>query len=131
MSKLFFKCISWYLVFAMLLVGIAPNVYAGFSPSDQLVLSRSDRTYDLQRIQMILETKLVRTRLNEFGFSQDEIQTRLSRLDSEQIHQLALKLDDINVGAGGFEVLVVVLLIAIVVGIWFQITGKRVIIQSR
>ena len=131
MSKLFLKCISWYMVFAMLLIGIVPNVYAGFSPSDQLVLSRSDRTYDLQRIQMILETKLVRTRLNEFGFSQDEIQTRLSRLDSAQIHQLALKLDDINVGAGGFEVLVVVLLIAIVVGIWFQITGKRVSIQSR
>ncbi len=56
---------------------------------------------------------------------------RLSRLDDKQLHRIALRLDEIRVGGNGFEVLVVILLIGILVGVWFYVSDKRIIIQSK
>ena len=72
---------------------------------------------------------MIRERLSQLGFSQDEIQAKLSKLDDQQIHQLASTIDDIKVGGGGFEVVVVLLLIAILIGVWFHVTGKKVVIE--
>jgi hypothetical protein len=115
----------------MFALGIAPRVDAGLSPSEIIALSQADRTSRLQNIQKILETKMICKRLQQLGFSQDDIQRRLSRLDDQQIHQIALKLDGIRVGGSGFEVLVVLILIGILVGVWFHISGKRILIQSK
>lgn len=131
MPKLFLRCVSWYLVFAMFLIGITPKVYAGFSPSDVLALSHVDRISDLERIQKILETKMIRKRLDQIGFSQHEIQTRLSKLNDQQIHQIALRLDEIRVGSSAGVVLGVLLLIGILFGAWLYFTGKRVVIENR
>ena len=129
MTKPFIKCVSWYLVIAMLILGVVPNVYAGLSPSEAINLSQVERVSDLQSIQKILEIKMVGQRLEQLGFSENEIQTRLNLLNDDQIHQLALNLDDIKVGSGGFEVLVVFLLIGILVAAWLHVTGKKVIIK--
>ena len=131
MSKKLIKCVSWFLVVGMFALGIVPRVDAEFSPSEIIVLSQADRTSQLQNIQKILETKMVCKRLQQLGFSRDEIQRRLSRIDDQQIHQIALKLDEIRVAGNGFEVLVVLLLIGILVGVWFHVSGKRIIIQSK
>jgi hypothetical protein len=131
MSKKLIKCVSWFLVVGMFALGIVPRVDAGLSPSEIIVFSQADRTSHLQNIQKILETKMVGKRLQQLGLSQDDIQMRLSRLDDQQIHQIALKLDKIRVGGNGFEVLVVLLLIGILVGVWFYASGKRIIIQSK
>jgi hypothetical protein len=131
MSKSFVKCVSWYLVLAMFVIGIAPRVDAGLCPSEAIAVSHADRTSDLENIQKILETKMIRKRLEKLGFSQDEIKARLNRLNDKQIHHFALRLDEIRVGSGGFEVLVVVLLIGILVGVWLHVTGKKVVIQSK
>lgn len=131
MSKRLVKCVSWCLVVGMFVVGIAPRVDAGFSPSEIIALSQANRTSDLQNIQKILETKMIRKRLQQLGFSQDDIQGRLSRLNDQQIHQIALKLDEIRVGGNGFEVLVVLLLIGILVGVWLYVSGKRIVVQSK
>ena len=131
MSKKLVKCVSWCLVVGMFALGIAPRVDAGFSPSEIIALSQADRTSRLHNIQKILETKMICIRLQQLGFSQDDIQRRLSRLDDQQIHQIALKLDEIKVGGNGFEVLVVLILIGILVGVWFHISGKRIVIQSK
>jgi len=112
-------------------LGIVPRVDAGLSPSEIIVFSQADRTSHLQNIQKILETKMVGKRLQQLGLSQDDILMRLSRLDDKQIHSIALKLDEIRVGGNGFEVLVVILLIGILVGVWFYVSGKRIIIQSK
>ncbi|MBW1677950.1 MAG: PA2779 family protein [Deltaproteobacteria bacterium] len=131
MSKRLVKCVSWCLVVGMFVVGIAPRVDAGFSPSEITALSQADRISDLQNIQKILETKMIRKRLQQLGFSQDDIQGRLSRLNDQQIHQIALKLDEIRVGGNGFEVLVVLLLIGILVGVWLHVSGKKIVVQSK
>lgn len=125
------KWVAWHLVVAMFVMGLVPRVEAGFSPSEIIATARIDRTADLRKIQKILETKMIRTRLDELGFSKDEIRTRLDRLGDGEIHALALRLDELRVGGGGFEVLVIILLVAILVGVWLYVAGKKVVIQNR
>ncbi|MBT9537448.1 MAG: hypothetical protein IVZ94_04900, partial [Nitrospirae bacterium] len=50
----FMKQISWYLVFAMFIIGIAPKADAGIAPSEIIVMSQVDRTSDLGKIQKVL-----------------------------------------------------------------------------
>ena len=130
MKILFRKWIIWYLVMAMFVIGITPKVYAGFSPSEVIGLSPAERSSELQKIQKFLEMKMVRERLKEFGLTQDEIQTRLGQLSDPQIHQLALKLDDLRVAADdGLGIIIALLVIAILVIVIIMLTGHRIVVK--
>jgi hypothetical protein len=131
MPKAFMKCVSCYLVVAMFVIGIVPNVDAGLSPSEVIILSQTERTSDLQKIQEILETKMIRTRLEQLGFSQDEIQARVTQLNDQQIHQLALNLDKMKVGGDALGVVVVLLLLGIFVLLYLEYSGRRVVLQKK
>ena len=123
------KWITWYLVMAMFVIGITPRVYAGFSPSEVIALSPAERSADVQKIQKFLEMKKVRERLQEFGLTPDEIQARLSQLSDQQIHQLALKLDDLKVGGDALGFIIVLLVIVILVILILQVTGHKVVVK--
>ena len=113
----------------MFMIGITPKAYAGFSPSEVIVLSQ-ERSSDLQKVQKFLEMKMVRDRLKEYGLTQDEITARLDQLSDQQIHQLALKIDDLRVAADdGLGIIVALLLIAILVLILIMLLGHRVVIK--
>ena len=129
MSRQFIRCVSWYLVVAMFLIGIAPKVEAGISPSEALAIPGYDRVADLQTIQKVTEMKMVRERLGKLGFTQDEVQSRLSQLSDEQLHQFSQKLDDFKIAGDGLGVVVTLLVIAILVVILLHITGHKVIIK--
>ena len=131
MPKAFMKCVSCYLVVAMFVIGIVPNVDAGLSPSEVIVFSQTERTSDLQKIQEILETKMISTRLEQLGFSQDEIQARVTKLNDQQIHQLALNLDKMKVGGDALGVVVVLLLLGIFVLLYLEYSGRRVVLQKK
>jgi len=106
------RCVSWYLIFAMFLIGIAPKVDAGLAPSELIAMSKMDRNADLAKIRQVLEMKMVGERLNQLGFTQDEIQTRLNSLSDQQLHMFALQLDDLKVGGdGGAGIAILILLI--------------------
>ena len=124
------KWITWYLVMAMFVIGITPRVYAGFSPSEVIALSPAERSADAQKIQKFLEMRMVRERLKEFGFTPDEIQARLSQLSDQQIHQLALKLDDLKLGGtDALGVIILLLVVVLLVIIILEVTGHKVIIK--
>ncbi len=123
------KYIASYLAVAMFILGMVPRVDAGFIPSDIIAHPQIDRTADLQRIQKVLETKMVRERLENLGFAQDEIQKRLSQLNDEQIHNLALNIDQLKVGGDGLSVIVALLVIALLVVALIYLTKHRVIIK--
>lgn len=123
------KWVTWYMITVMFLLGIAPRVDAGFSPSEVIGQPQVNRAADVERIRKFIEIKMIRERLNAFGFSQEEIQTRLTQLSDEQIHQLALKLDELNVGGDG-EVVVIGLLIAILVVLIIYLLGYRLILKK-
>lgn len=131
MARFLNKWIAWYLVVAMFVIGIAPRVYAGFAPSEVLGLSPAERASDLQKVRQFLEMKMVRERLKELGYTPEEIQSRLSQLSDEQIHQLALKLDDLNVaGDSALGIIIALLIIAILVIVIIQLLGHKIVIKK-
>jgi hypothetical protein len=129
MSIPLLKAVTWYLVVAMFILGITPRVEAGFSPSQVLQGTQIDRNHDIEKIQTIIETKMIKDRLEKLGFSNDEVRSRLDRLSNQQVHQLALQLDDIKVGGDGLGVIIALLVIAILVVLLIQLTGHRVIVK--
>jgi hypothetical protein len=129
MSIPFMKQISWYLVVAMFIIGIAPRVDAGLSPSEIIALSQTDRSADITKIQKVLELKAVSERLTQLGLAQEEIKNRLDQLSDRQIHQAALQLDDLKVGQGDiFGIVIALLVIAILLVILLNLTGRKVFI---
>ena len=126
----FMEHVAWYLVVAMVIISIAPRVEAGFAPSEIIDLKPEDRTADIEKIQNVLETKAVSERLSQFGLNQDEIAERLSQLSDEQIHQLALQLDDLRVGQDAAGVIIAVLVIIILIIVILQLTGHKVIVTK-
>lgn len=112
MKSSWMKMISCYLVVAMFVLGITPRLYAGFSPSEAVSILTFDRSSDLEKIRKVLEMKMVRERLKNFGFTPNEIEKKLSQLDDQQIHQLALNLDELKVGGNTWVWVLVILLLA-------------------
>ncbi len=130
MRKKIKRVLVWYLVGAMFLIGAVPRVYAGFSPSEVIGLSPAERSADLQKIKSFLERKVVGERLREAGFSPAEIQKRLHDLNDQQIHQLALKIDELKVGGdSGLGIVIALLVIAILVILFLQLTGHRIVVK--
>jgi Family of unknown function (DUF6627) len=122
--------VAWYMVTVMFLFGITPKVDAGFSPSEVIGQSQMDRSMDVEKVRKFLETKMIRERLHAFGFSQEEIQARLNLLTDDQIHQVALRLDELKVAGDGGEAVIIVLLIAAVVLLVIYLMGYRVVLKK-
>ena len=130
MNRFIPRWITWYLVMAMVVIGITPPVYAGFSPSEVIGLSPAERSADLQKVQKFLEMKMARERLREFGYSSEEIQSRLGQLDDPQLHQLALRVDDLTVaGDEGLGIIIALLVIAILVVILVYLLQHKIVIK--
>jgi len=124
------KWVIGYMAIAMFLIGITPRVHARFSPSEAIQLSGLDRTSDLQKIQKILESKMISERLRQLGFAEEGIQQRLNKLSDEQIHQMASKLDDLKVAGNGAEVVISIFVIAILVVILVYLLGHQLVIKK-
>jgi hypothetical protein len=120
------RCVAWYLVIAMFIIGIAPSVQAGFSPTETLV-SGFDRTTDLETIRSALEIKQVQQRLLDLGFSTDEISARLSQLNDQQIHSFAQQLDELRVAGGFWGWILVLAIVALVVFFILPLFGVRLL----
>lgn len=126
---MFRKSITWYLVLAMLIIAIVPRVEASFVPSNALVPHEDQRAADLGKIQNLLETKLVKQRLQDLGFNSDEVKERLSLLSDQQLHNYARQLDDLRPGGDGIGAIIGVLIIVILVIVILHLTGHKVIVQ--
>lgn len=124
------RVVAMHLIIAMFIIGITPKVDAGLAPSELIAMSQIDRASDLEKIQKVIEMKMVSERLGKFGLTQDEIQKRLSNLGDQQIHKLALQIDDLRVGGDALGVLIALLVIAILVVILLQLTGHRVVVTK-
>lgn len=129
MKKRLGKWITWHLIAAMFVLGITPRVYAGFSPSEMIHLSPAERSSELLKVQNLLEQKLIRERLTQLGYTPAEISTRLTQLDDQQIHQLALQMDEMKVGGNAAGAATVILLLLILVVVIFLFTGHKVVIN--
>lgn len=125
----FMKQTTWYLIVLMIIIGITPKAQASFSPSGVIALSKTDRASDLTKIQAVIEQKMVRDRLEKYGLTKDEINTRLSQLNDQQVHNLALNLDQVRVGGDALGFIIALLIIAILVVVLIELTGHKVIVK--
>src|SRR5512135_1671359 len=110
--------LACYVAMTFFVLIIVEKAYAGFSPSGVMVLSSVERVADLNKIQNLLETKVVTEKLKQLGFNAEEIQTRLDQLTDQQLHQVALKVDQLKVGGDGgivIGILVIVVLVLLVI----------------
>jgi hypothetical protein len=131
MKLSFIKYLAGYLVVAMFVIGITPRVYADFSPSEIMGFA-SDRDSDLQKIQTVIEMKMVGERLKDLGFTEDEINKKLNQLSDSQLHQLALQLDELKVGGdGAATAVIIILLLAILAGLILYLTGHRIFVTKQ
>lgn len=124
------KCVVWYMVLVMFVFGFIPRVDASFSPSEAANFSSNLRAGDTEKIRIVLENKLLTQRLQDLGYTSQEVTARLSSLSDSQIHSLAQKLDDVKVGQDSAAVIIVVLVIIIGVLVYLQVTGQRVIVTK-
>jgi len=124
----------FYLVLCSLLLGfftsdsmaiLIPSVLPGAQGS-----SVTHRQSELERIQVLLESKLISQRLSDLGLTADEIQARLAQLTDDQIHQIAQRLDTLLIGGDGLGIVIALLVVAILVVIFLQITGHKIIVTK-
>lgn len=124
----FMRYVALYLVFAMSIIAITPRVEAGMVPSQLIQTATFDRNADIERIQKVLEMKVIKDRLESFGYTPNEIRQRLDSLTDHQIHQLAQQIDELRVGGDGLGVVVTLLVIVILVLVILHLTGHKVIV---
>ncbi|HET6514203.1 MAG TPA: PA2779 family protein [Thermodesulfovibrionales bacterium] len=125
----FARQVSWYLVVAMFLIGIAPRLDGTMIPSSIVAPSPSERAADLEQIRKVLEMKMVRERLAQFGYTSEEIKARVDSLSDHQIHEIAKEIDDLRVGKDAGGVIFAIIIIALVVIAILYFTKRRIVIQ--
>lgn len=116
------KRTSVLLIFVLSLISLVPRVEAAFIPSSD---SRNGlmRNQDIQTIQKALESKIVKQRLQDLGFSEEEIQERLNQLSDEEVHSLAMQIDSLSQG-GLLGVIIAVLVIVVLVLVIMKLMDK-------
>lgn len=111
-----------YLTVAFSVLSFASSSPAMFIPSPQGGNGPGHREADLQRIQKLLESNLIRDKLSQFGLTPKEIEDRLQRLDDEQVHQIASQIDTLEAG-GNAEWIIIVVLLALIAFLVLELTG--------
>lgn len=126
--------IIWLLVITTLAMGMCPPetdaMLAPPLPTTADSSSDSHRTTDLKKIQSILESKIVRQRLEDLGLDPEEINAKLSRLSDDQLHQFATQVDAIIPAGDGLGIVIALLVIAILAVILVYLLDHRIVITK-
>ena len=101
-----------------MLCTLSPNGWAMLAPAQGAAAAGGqayDRAGDMKTVQTALESKIVRERLKALGMTDKEIESRLTRLSDQQVHQLAKDVNTLGPGGGIVGILIVVMLVLAVV----------------
>ncbi len=105
-----------YLTVAFSILSFASSAPAMFIPSPYEGNGTSHREMDLQKIQRLLESKLVQHKLSQLGLSREEIEDRLHQLDDQQIHQVASQINALEAGGDSTAAIVIIVVLLALVG---------------
>ena len=89
-----------------------------------------NRATDLQKIQSVLETKVVQQRLMDYGLNQEEINARLNQLSDAQLHQVATQIDAMIPGGDGLGIVIALLVIAILAIVLVYLLNHRIVVTK-
>jgi len=101
-----------------MLCTVSGNGWAMLAPAQSAATTGGqayDRAADMKTVQTTLESKVVRERLKALGLTDKEIESRLTRLSDQQVHQLAKDVNTLGPGGGIVGILIVVMLVLAVV----------------
>ncbi len=127
LRRTFFKPLSIYLVFTIVLITLPAQGWAMFIPTQTEAMTRQ---VDMASIQKTLESTVIKQRLMDYGLSSEEAMARINKLSDEQVHQFASRLDALQAGADdGVDALVFLLLVILLVVVILQVTGHRVVVK--
>ena len=125
---------AWMLVVTTLTMGFWPPdtmaMLAPALPPGSASPSDPSRVADLRKIQSVLESKVIRQRLEDFGLSPEEINARLEKLSDDQLHQFATEVDAIIPAGDGLGIVIALLVIAILAVILVYLLGHRIVITK-
>jgi len=95
------KFVAVALVCLTSMAGVAPRVEAMVVPAETVSgVAQMDRAQDLKAITAALENKVVRQRLTDLGLTTTQIEARLGKLSNDQIHQVAMQIEQQSAAAG-------------------------------
>jgi hypothetical protein len=126
---LLLRRVSLTLILIMLPLSFVPRVEAAFIPSDESS-SSVVREQDMATVQKSLEHKVVKEKLRDLGYSEEEIAARLDQLSDEELHSFASRLDSLNPGGDGLGVVIAVLIIVLLVILILKLWDKRIVITG-
>lgn len=128
------RAMIWLLVITTLAMGLhPPETVAMLVPSLSTAAESSSDLYriaDLQKIQSLLESKVIRQRLEDFGLSPEEISAKLAGLSDDQLHQFATEIEAIIPAGDGLGIVIALLVIAILAVILVYLLNHRIIITK-
>jgi hypothetical protein len=121
------KPVALYLAFAFFLIASIPqNSWAYLV--DARALNHS-RDADMNKIQRVLESKMISQRLSELGLSMDEINSKLQQLSDADVHQFASQLDSLMPGGDAAITIIFLLVIAVLVLVILQLMGYKILVK--
>ncbi|MDH4028293.1 MAG: PA2779 family protein [Nitrospirota bacterium] len=126
---MFKRTLTWYLVFALMLISVVPHVEGAFVPSSLITNESGARDADMGRIQSVLESKVVKQRLQDLGYNAEEAAGKLSLLSDQQLHNYAQQLDSLRTGGDALGGIIGVLVIILLIILILQLTGHKVIVK--
>ena len=112
--------ITIMLIILMSIISFVPRVEAAFISSGE---SQNElmRDQDMQIIKKALENKVITQRLQDLGFSDQEIQDRMDQLSDQEVHNLATQIDSVSQG-GILGVIIALLVIVLLVVVILKLT---------
>ena len=102
---------------AVLVCTLSPKSWGMLAPVQSPSASEgqpSERAADLKAVQAVLESKIVSERLKDLGMSDEEVESRLSRLSDRQVHQLAKDIGALSPGGDVSGILVTIILVLLI-----------------
>jgi hypothetical protein len=96
------------------------------SPDLESAGTRADK---ISKIQLALESDMVKAKLQAYGLTAEEVQQKLQDMDDQQISLLAQASDDILAGGDGFGVVLALLLIVLLVVVILKLMNRSIVVK--
>lgn len=125
----YFRQIAIVLAFTMLAIGTLPAKSMAYVVGSETVVAEHSREADIERIQRVLESKLVSDKLSEAGLTQEEISSKMAQLTDDEVHSFASQLESVYPGGDGVGVVIGLLVIVILVIVILRLMDRKIIIR--
>lgn len=86
------------------------------------------KSQDMDKVQLALENKIVQEKLRAYGYTPEEVKSKLGGMTEGQIHLLAQASDDVIAGGDGIGLVIGVLVIILLIIVILKLMNKKIVI---